>query len=166
MGGPRTYSDAQNRAMDRAMLELSPGEAVRRAAAGALEDPDTGERLPAFTYNRESAAARKRRAARAREHAERRELPAIAQLTRAAETLAGTAHEVAAAVERKRRRGKLTPAELADAARALRETHRAVVSILASSSSTSPTPAPDTPTEPPSPADDEVAQWAADAAQS
>lgn len=167
MGGPRTYSDAQNRAMDRAMLELSPGEAVRRAAAGALEDPDTGERLPAFTYNRESAAARKRRAARAREHAERRELPAIAQLTSAAEVLAGVAHELAAKIERRRRSGRLTPAELADAARALRETHRAVLPILQSSSTSSSAPGDaGAPAEPSSPGDAELEQWAADAAQS
>jgi hypothetical protein len=160
--GPRTYSDKQNRAMDAAMLELSPGEACRRAAAGALEDPDApGARLPAFTYNRESAAARKRRASRAREAAERRELAPLAQLAKAAESLAGTAHEVAASVERRRRQGKLTPAELVDAARALRETHRAVVGIL-----TTPAPANGNAAEPSSPADEEVAQWAADAAQS
>lgn len=145
------------------MLELSPAEACRRAAAGTLRDPDTGELVPPFAYNTGTANVRKRRARRMAESRARAELPALAQLAGAAQELAGVAHELAAKAARKHRSGKLTPAELADTARALRETHRAILPLLTPANTSSPEPA-----EPPreqSTADPELATWAADAAQ-
>jgi hypothetical protein len=164
----RTYSDAQNRAMDAAMLHSSPADACRRAAAGTLEDPDTGAPLPAFTYNTATANVRKRRSRRAAESRARAELPAIAQLQGAATELAGIAHELAAKAARKHRAGRLTAAELRDTAAALRETHRAVLPLLAPASSSSreekPAEEESRPAPVPAIADPEVASWAEDAA--
>lgn len=162
----RTYSDAQNRAMDAAMKDASPADACRRAAAGALEDPATGERLPAFTYVLSTANVRKRRSRRQEEARARAELPAIAQLHGAAEQLAGIAHELAAKAARKHRAGRLTAAELRDTASALRETHRAVLPLLTPASAPAAEPEPD---DAPAPRaeplqDPELQSWAVDAA--